>query len=848
MPLITTSTLIAMAISLAISLAMMGIKMLLAPKGGGQPGSQGQKLTVRDAAGARQVCYGEARVWGNIIFMATTDGVGEKNLYLHVVIAYTTHEITGIVAHYANDQEVAIDGDGNAINIYQGHLGIKTKLGGTGQTAFAELVAENIGWTNTDVGTGCFLVYYKMKYNDSVWPQGFPQFSVTIDGAKIYDPRTDTTYFTGNSALVIADYLTNPLYGLGEDWDNIDLDTLIASANICDETPVSSEQYDTRRYSTNGTFKLDRQPIEILTDLNSAFAGWVMQTDGKWYILAGDWREPEIEFTVDDLDGELVVDVFVPIKDSFNGVRGKHAYVFAKYAYTDFPEIKSNEYLLEDNGREAFMDVNLPYSIFQSQTSRIGTIHLRRARQQLMVTWPGKMSCYRAMVGDNVMITSASHGWTQKIFEVQNMKFVWRGDNETKRIGVDLVLRETASYIYDYTLSDENLITPPDNTTLPDVYNPQAPGSLSTSEELYVARDAGGVKTRVILECDASPDAFVNTYQFEYMVVGDADFTKLPRVHDPYTTMEDATPGNYIFRVAGVNVANVSTDYITSGIVTIVGTAAEPSAPANVSIELNGGNGLLRWDRSGDLDVYVGGSVVIRHTSLLTGATWADGIRIVRDQPGDSDNVIVPVKAGTYMIKFVDSTGHFSDSFGSAISQQSSIHTFTTLASRVEDPAFTGTCVNCVVDGGVLKLVSDYLFDSVSDVDALDDWDYYGGVATSGTYSFGNVDLGAKTKARITSTISSLVFNALDEMDSWFDVDSRPFWDGDVTGNEADAQLYVAYTDDNPSGSPTWSAWQRIEAGEYDARGFKFQLALMSNSEVHSISISQLRLVAEGVV
>jgi predicted phage tail protein len=40
-----------------------------------------------------------------------------------------------------------------------------------------------------------------------------PQIKVTLKGKKIYDPRTDTTAYSSNSALILLDYLRNTRYG-----------------------------------------------------------------------------------------------------------------------------------------------------------------------------------------------------------------------------------------------------------------------------------------------------------------------------------------------------------------------------------------------------------------------------------------------------------------------------------------------------------------------------------------------------------------------------------------------------------------------------------------------------------
>ena len=41
---------------------------------------------------------------------------------------------------------------------------------------------------------------------------------------------------------------------------------------------------------------------------------------------------------------------------------------------------------------------------------------------------------------------------------------------------------------------------------------------------------------------------------------------------------------------------------------------------------------------------------------------------------------------------------------------------------------------------------------------------------------------------------------------------------------------FVSTTDDDPSGSPTWSAYKRFKAGDFSGRAFRFKVQLESSS------------------
>ena len=86
--------------------------------------------------------------------------------------------------------------------------------------------------TGSWFGTSYGLAYAVICLPVASYSGGFPRVTASINGMKIYDPRTATTAYSTNPALALADFLTSPLYGLGAtvDWDSVD-----AAADYCDE-------------------------------------------------------------------------------------------------------------------------------------------------------------------------------------------------------------------------------------------------------------------------------------------------------------------------------------------------------------------------------------------------------------------------------------------------------------------------------------------------------------------------------------------------------------------------------------------------------------------------------------
>jgi hypothetical protein len=365
------------------------------------------------------------------------------------------------------------------------------------------------------------------------------------------------------------------------------------------------------------------------------------------------------------------------------------------------------------------------------------------------------------------------------------------------------------------------------------------------------------VKAKATLAWDPSPDAFVVSgggYRAFWKLSSSEVWTQLHDTADLSIDVLDIAPGTYDFKVQAINWAgNPSVALALTQ--PIAGLSAPPAAPSGLTVVASGGLAIARWALPADLDVLQGGSIAFRHSSVLSGATWDQAVSIADPMAGNLSAAVLPLKAGTYLAKFIDASGNYSAAAASFSQAQASVLSFaSSFGSSVQDPAFAGTTTNMVSDNGTLKLGGAGTdFDSVPDVDALSSWDYSpgaGGVAATGSYAFDRkLDLGTVKACRLTSTLESRVVNIFDTIDERAsDVDSWADWDGAVSGNEADAVLMVRSTADDPNGgSPAWSGWQRLDTADFNARGFEFRLDAASGDASFNIFITALDVVAEGL-
>ena len=112
---------------------------------------------------------------------------------------------------------------------------------------------------------------------------------------------------------------------------------------------------------------------------------------------------------------------------------------------------------------------------------------------------------------------------------------------------------------------------------------------------------------------------------------------------------------------------------------------------------------------------------------------------------------------------------------------------------------------------------------------------------TSAEYEFVNtLDLGAAFSLDLARRFVTRAFFPNDSIDSRSaNVDSWNDWDG-TNADRVNAKLYMRSTNDDPSGSPTYSAWREFINGTFTGRAFQFKAELESSDVAQNILIDEL--------
>jgi len=386
--------------------------------------------------------------------------------------------------------------------------------------------------------------------------------------------------------------------------------------------------------------------------------------------------------------------------------------------------------------------------------------------------------------------------------------------------------------IYDAVESD-NELTNRDITNLSAVPNPV--DSITVEEFLYETGQGVFVGASVSWQHDR-----VNISEFRVQFRIDDDNFETLTTASPSITIRDIRAGNLQVQVQARNYLNRGS-VITTNTFTIEGKTAPPQLITDTSdanyidfdmIPVNG-QAKLTWRQSLDLDVRNGGHVRLRHSPNTSNVTWSNSTSISEEIAGAATEAYADLKSGTYSMKFIDSGGRESQNFALIEYTKPELESTEEVSalSATEDPTFPGTKTNLSVDS------ADQELEMAANGSVLH---------TTGEYVFnGNpFTLTHVGSLRLESTLRARsYFPATDLLDEVPDFDSIVDFDG-TTPTTCDVKLYVRTTEDDPSGSPTYTSWRHFNNAEIKCRAFELKAEFETNDDSAQISVDQLRVKA----
>lgn len=627
-----------------------------------------KEFSIRESAGNWEIIYGVCRVGGTITFVYSAN----NNQDLHLIITLAGHEVEEITKLYFDENEVTFSGatvNGTATGFYSGKVVAEVNLGSDTQTAFSNLVTATGGaWSTDHRQRGLANIYLKLTWNSIVFPKGLPEISFQVKGKKVYDPRTGTTVYSNNAALCVADYLMNTRYGvkipsaeLYMGTSNSDIGSLWYAADVCDEAVSLAGGGTEPRYTTNGYTDSGNSHAENIEKLCSAMGGFVTYSSNRWRFWPAKWRTPSVTLSESDFISEIRAATLTSRRDNFNRIRGTYISKDHSYEELDFPLVKNDTYKALDNNEEIAEDISLPFTTSTATAQRLAKIQLEKVRQAITVEVSCTLKAYQLEVGDNVNITYARFGWSSKIFEViETSLFLQEDDSGGTFFAVKLLLKETASGVYDWNSGEETQYDLAPNTNLPNALVVAAPTGLtltSGTTELYLRND-GTVFSRIKVSWTAPADAFVTSgglIEIEHKKSSSGTWSPTVVITGDQTQFHilEAQDGvNYDVRIRASSAAGTKSSWVTSSNHTVVGKTAAPSDVTGLDYAVEESGLRFSWNAVSDLDV--------REYEIRRGASWAAGTVIARVRGTNYISPFLATGSYTYRIKAIDTSGNYS--------------------------------------------------------------------------------------------------------------------------------------------------------------------------------------------
>jgi predicted phage tail protein len=394
------------------------------------------------------------------------------------------------------------------------------------------------------------------------------------------------------------------------------------------------------------------------------------------------------------------------------------------------------------------------------------------------------------------------------------------------------------------SIESDLVITTPDISNLSEIPNPVS--SISGYEYIY----AEGNSALVGFQLDWIPPAgAINNYVVQYRM--DNDNWQRLNTTAPSVALTRLREGTLNVQIQVENALGKK-GAVSTATFNLAGKTANPADVQNLQLEvLSDNTARLSWEPSFEVDVVNGGAVYVRHSALTDGsASWNDSVDLVPALPGNATTATIPLVEGEIFVRFIDDGGRLSPNETSIIIDLPETQGKLIVQTRREDqdsPPFQGSQVDVFYDDGydALTLDGTEFLDDVADVDTLTSFDFMGDITSTGTYSFANtLDLGNTFSLDLTRHFVTRGFLPNDTMDGRTgEVDDWLNWDGaDV--NRVNAVLKVRTTEDDPTGTPTWSSYQEFISGTYKARALQFQAELQSNDVAQNILIDELGYTA----
>ena len=372
----------------------VGSQQLAALKAGGTS-SEPSAQTVRSSKAPARFILGRVSTGGVLVWAQEQAGSQSSGEWIHLVYVLSEGAIDALEAVYLGEED---------ISTYGANASYELIVNPTQVNAFLKDNCPD--WRDSQIGRGLSFVRVSLKHDTEKFPSGIPDARFVVRGRNdLYDPRTGIARYSDNTALHLLWYLRERCKVPD---DEIIFETFASAANVCDEAVVNADGRLGTRYRTGCVIGADEQRTQVIQKLEESCAGQLIRVGGKWMLQAGAYYGPaDFEITEDMVIGTVSGSTEVTNDAAINIVTGTFIDPSQAWAETDFPEVRVQQWVVEDGG-EAPESISLGYVSDAYQAQRLANIKLRRARAGGSLQLPMNFTGYNCRPGRVVRVNLPS--------------------------------------------------------------------------------------------------------------------------------------------------------------------------------------------------------------------------------------------------------------------------------------------------------------------------------------------------------------------------------------------------------------------------------------------------------
>ncbi|WP_076071711.1 hypothetical protein [Sphingomonas montana] len=452
---LTTTAIGAMALAAGASIALSGVSQAFA-KAPSVSLSQIDRLNASMVPSApRKMVFGQTAMATDIRYVEPS---GENQEYIDYIIAVASHAVQSIDEIWLEDT-IAWRAEGDVQGKYRNYLSVNPVLEGSAGNA----IAINGGgkWGSSRRLTGCAYLHLRIKRTgngkkaESPFSGGLPgRMTITGRGAKLYDPRRDSTIPGGSGPMRAADqstwrYVTDDGATIGENltlqalwyllgWringklavgrglpaDRLNLVEWIEAANLADEQVQLASGGMQTRYTGAGVTSEGDDPGSVLQTFAVGCNARFRDGGGK-LSLSVMHNDLAAAATDDGLTDDDVLSPFTwnpdpALEQTYNIVRGRYTdpSPASLYQLVDYPEVS----LPSPDGIDRVMTLDLAMIEDAARAQRIAKQVLQRKQYDRTFTATFGARAWAYQVGDVLPFTFSPLGFDRALFRIQEQQ------------------------------------------------------------------------------------------------------------------------------------------------------------------------------------------------------------------------------------------------------------------------------------------------------------------------------------------------------------------------------------------------------------------------------------------